>query len=381
MRDAATRAGIEEARKAHAEGNSDKKIADRVSDVVANFIIAVEGEPDDAAFSASESLKDINATVRFQAIAAGLAAGKVAAAILKDKSSVGRNGEWKDMPLEEIVDIAQGSGDRAGKAAGDKGGVHQANAFCASHTVADVLMNGEVNKDRAQAEVVNAALRSAKYNEVDDPEELTNIAAAAAAEYVRALGAKDGMTADETAVMAGQACKEVMVERGANPDQAEQMQSLNMLDVLVDERLGDSCPDVVVDLNRRQIRSRNIEFKRNKTEMINEYEKILKQVAKTLSVVDDICNAHNLPQIQLEVAGHTRCPNPAKRANKAHMSLSKARAKTVYKELLKMGSRKSMLQPKGYGGTVPIEPTGKSSENQRVEFEVIKNQEFKLKGL
>ncbi|WP_375725174.1 OmpA family protein [Arcobacter sp. KX21116] len=105
----------------------------------------------------------------------------------------------------------------------------------------------------------------------------------------------------------------------------------------------------------------NIFFKRLGTDITDESYKVVKQIAKILQ---------NNPTVKIEIGGHT----DAKGEADVNQWISLQRAKSVKKELEKLGVSKDRITAVGYGETQPLVPNDKngySSENRRVEFKII----------
>ncbi|WP_419763523.1 MAG: OmpA family protein [Arcobacter sp.] len=92
---------------------------------------------------------------------------------------------------------------------------------------------------------------------------------------------------------------------------------------------------------------------------------------KSYKVVQDIANILlKNPNVKVEIGGHT----DAKGADDVNEWVSLQRAKSVRKELIKLGVSKDRVTAKGYGETKPLVPNDKngySFENRRVEFKII----------
>ncbi|RXJ81521.1 OmpA family protein [Arcobacter sp. F2176] len=104
-----------------------------------------------------------------------------------------------------------------------------------------------------------------------------------------------------------------------------------------------------------------IYFKRLGTDITDESFKVVQQIAKILL---------NNKDVKIEVGGHT----DAKGEAEVNQWISLERAKSVKKELEKLGVPKDRISAKGYGESQPLVPNNKngySSENRRVEFKII----------
>lgn len=92
---------------------------------------------------------------------------------------------------------------------------------------------------------------------------------------------------------------------------------------------------------------------------------------KSYKVVQDIANILlKNPNVKVEIGGHT----DAKGAEDVNEWVSLQRAKSVRKELIKLGVSKDRITAKGYGESKPLVPNDKngySFENRRVEFKII----------
>jgi outer membrane protein OmpA-like peptidoglycan-associated protein len=102
-------------------------------------------------------------------------------------------------------------------------------------------------------------------------------------------------------------------------------------------------------------------FKRLGTDITDKSYKVVKQIANILLENKDV---------KIEIGGHT----DAKGEADVNQWISLQRAKSVKKELEKLGVSKDRITAKGYGETQPLVPNDKngySSENRRVEFKII----------
>ena len=110
------------------------------------------------------------------------------------------------------------------------------------------------------------------------------------------------------------------------------------------------------------LKFKNIKFASNKPTIL---EDSFSELAKLYSFL--IANEN----IKIEIGGHV---NGLGRNRHTYKSLSKKRAKSVYKELIELGVLKSRMEFKGYGNKNPvyINPTSsiQSSENRRVEITI-----------
>jgi len=92
---------------------------------------------------------------------------------------------------------------------------------------------------------------------------------------------------------------------------------------------------------------------------------------KSYKVVQDIAGILlRNPDVKVEIGGHT----DAKGEDDVNEWISLQRAKSVRKELVKLGVSKDRVTAKGYGETRPLVPNDKngySFENRRVEFKII----------
>jgi outer membrane protein OmpA-like peptidoglycan-associated protein len=92
---------------------------------------------------------------------------------------------------------------------------------------------------------------------------------------------------------------------------------------------------------------------------------------KSFKVVQDIASILlKNPNVKVEIGGHT----DAKGADDVNEWISLQRAKSVKKELIKLGVSKDRVTAVGYGETKPLVPNDKngySFENRRVEFKII----------
>lgn len=111
------------------------------------------------------------------------------------------------------------------------------------------------------------------------------------------------------------------------------------------------------------IKKNRIIFKRLSTDVTQDSLEVLQEVASFLI-------EHN---IKIEVAGHT----DAKGEEKVNEYISEQRAKSVKKELIKLGVLGTNIVAKGYGEIYPIVKNNKlgySQINRRVEFNIIEEQ-------
>ena len=112
-----------------------------------------------------------------------------------------------------------------------------------------------------------------------------------------------------------------------------------------------------------EIISKNrIIFKRLSTDATTKSIKTIEKIANILKE-----NSH----IKVEVAGFT----DARGDDKVNAYISKHRALSVKKILIKLGVDKDRLTSRGYGESHPIvknDPQGYSIENRRVEFKIVK---------
>ncbi|ADG91769.1 OmpA/MotB domain protein [Arcobacter nitrofigilis DSM 7299] len=105
----------------------------------------------------------------------------------------------------------------------------------------------------------------------------------------------------------------------------------------------------------------HIFFKRLGTDITDESYKVVEQIAKILK---------NNPSVKIEIGGHT----DAKGEADVNQWISLQRAKSVKKELEKLGIAEDRITAVGYGESQPLVPNDKngySSENRRVEFKII----------
>lgn len=114
------------------------------------------------------------------------------------------------------------------------------------------------------------------------------------------------------------------------------------------------------DINQA-VKKQRIIFKRLSTQVAKQSFPTIKKISTIL---------HKFKTVRIEVAGHT----DAKGAEDVNEWISKQRAKSVRKELIKLGINKNRIKAKGYGESEPIvknDPQGYSTINRRVEFNII----------
>lgn len=102
-------------------------------------------------------------------------------------------------------------------------------------------------------------------------------------------------------------------------------------------------------------------FKRLGTDITDESYKVLEDIAKILSKDENI---------KIEIGGHT----DSKGEEDVNEWISLQRAKSVKKELIKLGISENRITAIGYGESKPLVPNDKngySFENRRVEFKII----------
>jgi outer membrane protein OmpA-like peptidoglycan-associated protein len=102
-------------------------------------------------------------------------------------------------------------------------------------------------------------------------------------------------------------------------------------------------------------------FKRLGTDITDESYKVLEDIAKILSKDENI---------KIEIGGHT----DSKGEEEVNEWISLQRAKSVKKELVKLGISEDRITAIGYGESKPLVPNDKngySFENRRVEFKII----------
>ncbi len=107
---------------------------------------------------------------------------------------------------------------------------------------------------------------------------------------------------------------------------------------------------------------KRIIFKRLSTDVTQESQKTIEEIAKLLKKHEDI---------KVEIGGHT----DAKGDEEVNAYVSKHRALSVRKLLIKAGVNEQRLTAKGYGESQPIvknDAQGYSMKNRRVEFKIIK---------
>ncbi|WP_428026021.1 OmpA family protein [Arcobacter sp.] len=102
-------------------------------------------------------------------------------------------------------------------------------------------------------------------------------------------------------------------------------------------------------------------FKRLGTDVTDESYKVIEEIAKILLKNENV---------KIEIGGHT----DAKGETEVNKWISLERAKSVKKELEKLGISKDRITAVGYGESKPLVPNDKngySFENRRVEFKII----------
>ncbi|MFH2142481.1 MAG: OmpA family protein [Bacteroidota bacterium] len=113
----------------------------------------------------------------------------------------------------------------------------------------------------------------------------------------------------------------------------------------------------------QSVKLNNIYFKKASAELLSESFPELDKLYDYLK---------NNSTVEIEIAGHTSSEG----ADDYNMNLSKDRAASVRKYILKKGIKDDRITSKGYGETMPVE-TNETEEgrmlNRRVEFKILKN--------
>ena len=111
------------------------------------------------------------------------------------------------------------------------------------------------------------------------------------------------------------------------------------------------------------LKDKKIEFKRRSSELTNQSQEALEEIALLLS------NSNN---IKIEIAGHTDARGRAS----LNKEISENRANSVKLQLVQLGVDSELLSAVGYGETKPIaknDKNGLSKINRRVEFNITGN--------
>lgn len=134
-----------------------------------------------------------------------------------------------------------------------------------------------------------------------------------------------------------------------------------MIEEKIEEKVIITEPeDVQKELNLI-VSKQKVYFKRLSTDITEESYIIVEEIANFLKKNENI---------KIEIGGHT----DAKGKEDVNAWVSLQRAKSVKKELTKLGINKDRIKAKGYGESQPLVPNDKngySSENRRVEFKII----------
>ncbi|MCP4805912.1 MAG: OmpA family protein [Proteobacteria bacterium] len=128
----------------------------------------------------------------------------------------------------------------------------------------------------------------------------------------------------------------------------------------------DGCPDTKPQLvkiaNRQIVIEEKIQYETGKAVIKPESYKILDDVIQVMT---------DYPQIEVRIEGHTDSDG----SDAANLTLSKARADSVFEYLIANGVEATRLETVGYGETRPVDTnrtsTGKAN-NRRVEFHITK---------
>ena len=156
--------------------------------------------------------------------------------------------------------------------------------------------------------------------------------------------------------------------------------------VIVEEKVEETPKETTEKVLKSIKKEENIEIVKNETsfeeiqkqidEIVEEQRVSFKRLStnitdKSFATVEKISNLlKDNPKIKLEIGGHTDARGKAD----VNKWVSQQRAKSVRKELIKLGISKERLKAIGYGETkpkVPNDKNGYSVINRRVEFKVI----------
>jgi outer membrane protein OmpA-like peptidoglycan-associated protein len=143
---------------------------------------------------------------------------------------------------------------------------------------------------------------------------------------------------------------------------------LQKLQTLVHLKIGDMCPHIHINLEKRRIDLTQVRFKAGTAVIKQEDMHIVEELRHAVRVIHETVVSANLPELHLRVEGHVF---KTKNVEKG-WALSQERANVISAQVVSGGTPKHILHPKGYGASRPI---GTPRENRRVELHVMTQEE------
>lgn len=142
------------------------------------------------------------------------------------------------------------------------------------------------------------------------------------------------------------------------------------LQKIVDERIGDSCPDVYVDVLKGQVsllNGRTTKFEGGKAIVLKEDLDLVDQIANAIGIMCSVLHEYGLDMQDLSIEGHIHAEahknSPAD--IEKQQRISDERAQAICDAIEKKDVPKRHLVAVGFGGTRPL---GTPLENRRVEI-------------
>merc|ERR1711865_1311040 len=137
--------------------------------------------------------------------------------------------------------------------------------------------------------------------------------------------------------------------------------NLKSVEKQINRALGDSCPDVKLDLLNMRVRLTNmINFLGGKSQIEADDEHIVVQLCKVVRTMEQVMKTSHIPPMHIRIEGHV---HKTKNAEKC-IRLSKTRAATIMSRLVDSGVSKHILHPVGKGASMPL---GDAKDNRRIE--------------
>ena len=174
--------------------------------------------------------------------------------------------------------------------------------------------------------------------------------------------------ADKAAKIAGSASglADEVLKRLIEIEEVIIMAKLRKVQSELDERVGSSCPNVIVNILEKKISIlQSINFEGGKAQIKVEDFKVVTQVCKCISYLYEIVGEEEM--IHVRVDGHVQDTGKPVKC----LIISYCRAAEIVRNIANYVPKK-FLHPFGYGGTRPISKTD-ASENRRVEISLIVN--------
>jgi len=166
---------------------------------------------------------------------------------------------------------------------------------------------------------------------------------------------------------------ELQGEVAVNHDDALKDQLLQCEEELK-KRIGKTCPDVFLDVSKRQIGLRSqLHFKGGVAMLLERSEGLMEQISKTVTTLRQVLLDHNGELFHIQFDGHVHFDkDPPPDTRRIGLIISYFRAAEVVLQIKEAGYPGTFLHPFAYGGT---RPTGTAEGDRRVEIHIISEQE------